>query len=59
MTRPHPDDLKAVETVELKAVMYGGEWITVPYVLIRSPSGLSDRPIQAAAAPVLGKEVTK
>ena len=47
------------EALAMKAVMRDGEWVREPYVLTRSASGLSDRPLnQAAAAPVLaGKEV--
>ena len=47
------------EALAMKSVMRDGEWVLEPYVLTRSASGLSDRPLnQAAAAPVLaGKEV--
>ena len=47
------------EALAMKSVMRDGEWIREPYVLTRSASGLSDRPLnQDAAAPVLaGKEV--
>jgi len=45
------------EALAMKAVMRDGQWVREPYVLTRSASGLSDRPLnQAAAARVLAAE---
>ena len=51
---PTPIEQLKREALAMKSVMRDGEWIREPYVLTRSASGLSDRPLnQAAAAPVL------